>query len=197
MAAAFSFSLCAITIVASMSSTMTSVGSVPATLDAGMPPGSWAHTWRRTRARVGAILFRRPGVIDFSVRHTVGADATGPRTPAWWRSRDEVAAGHRLGQLVGQAGPAGQEPGHDAARVSHHADTVGRHGQTRRPRSTLHLRSAFQLGELGTSQSQVSPAVQALPCFYAPITPRRRERSGLAPGFGLICLRPPRCRWWV
>lgn len=35
----FSFSLCAITIVASMSSTMTSARSVPATLDAGNAAG--------------------------------------------------------------------------------------------------------------------------------------------------------------
>jgi hypothetical protein len=52
VAAAFSFSLWATTTVASTSST-TTAGSrrVPATFEAGGPPGSWDHTCRRTRAR--------------------------------------------------------------------------------------------------------------------------------------------------
>jgi hypothetical protein len=53
----------------------------------------------------------------------------------------------------------------DTARVSHHADTIGGHGQPGRPRSTLRLRNAFQLGLLGLSQEQESQAGQALPCL--------------------------------
>jgi hypothetical protein len=39
--------------------------------------------------------------------------------------------------------------------------------------------SASMLGLLEPSQVQVSPAQQALRCFYAPFTPQCRERSGL------------------
>jgi hypothetical protein len=49
-----------------------------------------------------------------------------------------------------------------------------------RPRSTLHLRSAFQPGLLGTSQVQESHAGQALPCFYTLTAAISREQSGLA-----------------
>src|SRR5680860_326180 len=56
---ACSFSECAITIVASTSSTTVSPRSVPATFEAGRP--SWlaarsAQTWRRVRARAAAIF---------------------------------------------------------------------------------------------------------------------------------------------
>lgn len=81
--------LCATTIVASTSSTTTSLRSVPATLEVGTPaslPASSAHTWRRTRALAVWILFIAAGVNSSSARHTVGADATGPSTEAWWRS---------------------------------------------------------------------------------------------------------------
>jgi hypothetical protein len=206
VAAAFSFSLWLITMVASVSSTIRSSRSVPATLLAGTPSGSWDQTWRRTRARAFWILFNRPGVTSSSARHTVGADATRPSTLDWWRSTsmsaiaspavgehhrdvgqhpaavvtgDEVAADHHLGQLGREADPVGQKAGGDAARMGHHADTIGGHGQAGRPRSTLHLRSAFRFGDLESSQTQVSLAGQALPCFHAPITPESRERSGL------------------
>jgi hypothetical protein len=86
VAAAFSFSLWLITMVASVSSTIRSSRSVPATLLAGTPSGSWDQTWRRTRARAFWILFNRPGVTSSSARHTVGADATRPSTLDWWRS---------------------------------------------------------------------------------------------------------------
>ncbi len=89
------------------------------------------------------------------------------------------------------SGPSGQptdEP--DAARVGHHADTIGGHGQATGPRSTLHLRSAFQAGDLEPSQVQVSPAGQALPCFYSPIRPRRGERSGLTESHHHTALQP-------
>jgi hypothetical protein len=82
---AFSFSLCATTIVASTSSTTVAPRSVPATLLAGNPSGSWDQTWRRTRARAAAIFFNRAGVTSSRVRHTVGAEATGPSTDDWCR----------------------------------------------------------------------------------------------------------------
>ena len=45
--------------------------------------------------------------------------------------------------------------------------TRGRNREPDRDRATLHLRSAFPLGFLRLSQSQVSLAGQALPCFQA------------------------------
>ena len=99
--------------------------------------------------------------------------------PATVVDRGERVAGHRRGETTRQAGSVGQQTKPDTPRVGHHADTVTGHGQPTGPRSTLHLRSAFQAGDLEPSQVQVSPAGQALPCFYAPITPRHRERSGL------------------
>jgi len=86
---AWSFSEWAITIVASTSSTTVSPRSVPATLLVGMEPCrsmSWVHTWRRTRARAAAIFFGRTPVTSSSARQTVGGEATGPSTPACWRS---------------------------------------------------------------------------------------------------------------
>jgi hypothetical protein len=102
--------------------------------------------------------------------------------PATVMDRRERAARHRLGQLGREPGPVGQQADRDTARVSHHADTLGGHGQPVRPRSTLHLRSAFQLGLLGLSQEQESQAGQALPCFYPSTAPPTRERSGLVRG---------------
>jgi hypothetical protein len=55
-------------------------------LDAGSPPGSRDHTWRRTRARAVAIFFSLAVLTSSRARHTVGGEATGPSTPAWWRS---------------------------------------------------------------------------------------------------------------
>lgn len=98
----------------------------------------------------------------------------------------EVAANLRLGQLAGQPGPIRQEPGSEAARMGHHAGTITGHGRACRPRSALHLPSAFLLGLLEPSQVQLPPAQQALRCFYSPITPPRRERSGL----GMLSLAP-------
>jgi Transposase len=43
----------------------------------------------------------------------------------------ERAARHRLGQLGREPGPVGQQADRDTARVSHHADTIGGHGQPR------------------------------------------------------------------
>ncbi len=65
-----------------------------------------------------------------------------------------------------------------AASVGHHADTISRHRQASRPRNALPY-GVPSGRDFAASQSQVSPAGQALPCFYTPITPRRRERSGL------------------
>ena len=146
---ASSFSLCATTIVASTSSTTTSPRSVPATFETGSPASlvaSWDQTWRRTLARAVWIFFITVGVSSSSARHTVGAEATGPSTGAWWRStsmsadrlpaigehhrdvdqdpapvmnRGERAPLERLGQLGGQSDPVGEHPGRHAARVRH------------------------------------------------------------------------------
>jgi len=97
-------------------------------------------------------------------------------------TRDESTPRHRRGQLPGQSSPVNQQTQRDAARVRHHADTIGSHRQAGRPRSTLHLRSAFRLRVLEPSQVQESQAGQALPCFYTPISPPSRERSGLVLG---------------
>src|SRR4051794_28118483 len=91
----------------------------------------------------------------------------------------EVAAGHGLRQPRGEADTVGQESKSDAACVGDHADTIGRYGQTGRPRSMLHLPSASLLGLLELSQVQVSPAQQALRCFYTLFRDAPRERSGL------------------
>ena len=76
-AAACSFSECAVTNVASTSSTTVSPRSVPATGEAGSPAGSCAHTCRRTLARAAPIRFNAAGVISSNARHTVAGDATG------------------------------------------------------------------------------------------------------------------------
>ena len=89
VAAADSFSECTVTSVASTSSTTVSPRSVPATFEAGSPPrlaASWAHTCRRTLARAFSTRRIAAGVSSSRVRHTVGADATGPSTWRWWRS---------------------------------------------------------------------------------------------------------------
>src|SRR5699024_1636375 len=83
--AAFSFSLWVTTMVASTSSTIVDPRSRPAHADAGTPPGSWDHTRRRVRARATWIFLRLPAVTSSRVRHTVGAEATEPRTSDWWR----------------------------------------------------------------------------------------------------------------
>jgi len=66
--------------VASTSSTTVSPRSVSATHDAGSPPGNTDHTCLRTRARAASILRNLAGVNSARVRHTVGAEATGPNT---------------------------------------------------------------------------------------------------------------------
>ena len=83
-AAACSFSECAVTNVASTSSTTVSPRSAPAAADAGNPSGSNSQTRRRARARALAIRFNAAGVTSSNVRHTVAGDATGPHT-GWWR----------------------------------------------------------------------------------------------------------------
>ena len=133
---------------------------------------------RRDPAQHAGLVAQHVDVSDrlttISEHHrNVGQD------PAAVMKRDKVAADHHLGQLGREAGAVSQQTGGDAARVGHHADTITGHGQAGGPRSTLHLRSAFHVGDLESSQTQVSPAGQALPCFYAPITPEPRERSGL------------------
>ncbi|MCW2628436.1 MAG: hypothetical protein JWR48_5158 [Mycobacterium sp.] len=64
--------------------------------------------------------------------------------------------------------------------VSHRAGPITGYRQASRPRSTLHLRSAFQFEDLERLQPQVSLAGQALPCIYPRSTPISRARSRLA-----------------
>jgi len=85
---AWSFSLWAITIVASTSSTTTEPRFVPATRLAGIPPtaANCAQTLRRVRARATWTFASRAAVSSSRQRHTVAGDATAPNTPCWWRS---------------------------------------------------------------------------------------------------------------
>jgi hypothetical protein len=81
VAVAWSFSLCATTMVASTSSTTTSAGkAMPAAVDAGRPPGIKLHTRARVLARAWSIRFSAAGVSSSRVRHTVGGEATAPNT---------------------------------------------------------------------------------------------------------------------
>ncbi len=102
--------------------------------------------------------------------------------PATVMDRDETTPGHRLGQLPSQARSVGQQPQRDAARVGHHADTISRDRQPRRPRRTLHLPSASCWATWDLRQVQVFPAQGALRCFT---TPTPGERSGLGGAAGL------------
>ena len=192
--------------VASTSSTTTSPRSVSATVEAGRPPGSSDQTWRRTRARALSTLPSRAAVNPARVRHTVGAEATGTQQrclvtqhvdvgdrlttigehdrhigqhPAPVMERRERPPRQRHRQLAGQADPIGQKPQASTTGMSHHAGTTARYRQPSRPQSTVHLRSAFPLEKLETSQSQESPAGQALPCIYTPTNSINDERAGL------------------
>jgi hypothetical protein len=81
---------------------------------------------------------------------------------------------HRA-QLAGQAVPVGQPTQPGTAAMGHRAGPVIGYRQARRPRSTLHLRSAFYTTDLEPSQVQVSLAGQALPCIYTPQAPTTCE----------------------
>jgi hypothetical protein len=86
VAAAFSFSECTRTIVASTSSTIMSSGrAVPATVEAGTPAGIRSHTRALVFALAFATRFNTAGVSSSKARHAVGGDATGPSTACWWR----------------------------------------------------------------------------------------------------------------
>mgnify|MGYP001273142791 CR=1 FL=1 len=98
----------------------------------------------------------------------------------------QLRANHRLRQLTSQPGSMRQQSDRNADSWGHHADTINSHGQACRPRRPLHLRSAFQFGELERSQSPVFPVANTLPCLYTPITPNRRERFGLGSGPSFI-----------
>jgi hypothetical protein len=134
---ASSFSLWAITIVASASSNATSPRSVPATFDAGSPPGNWAQTCRRTCARALDLLQpagrhlvqgkphrrRRRDRTEHTCLVSKDVDVSDRLTAIGEHYRDvsqdpaavlpghEVPPGHRLGQFGRDAGPVGQEPG--------------------------------------------------------------------------------------
>ena len=62
-------------------------------MDGGRPPGSWDQTRARTFARAVSIRFIAAGVTSSRDRHTVGADATDPRTSTWWRRDVDVSDG--------------------------------------------------------------------------------------------------------
>jgi integrase len=94
-------------------------------------------------------------------------------------ARHERAPRQGNRELTGEPGPVGQKPQASTTGMGHHARPIARYRQPRRPRSTLHLRSAFQFGDLETSQSQEFLTGQALPCIYTPTIPITRERSGL------------------
>ena len=61
-----------------------------------------------------------------------------------------------------------------------HPDTIGSNGQTSRPRSTLHLPSAFCWRTWNLRQVPVSPAQEALRSIYAQRSADSHESPGLA-----------------
>ena len=161
------------------------------------PPGSCAHTCRRTLARAFSIRRSAAGVISSRVRHTVGGDATGPSTWLWWRSTSmsaiasppaasivatststrprswtgtEPAPRQRRRQAVGQADPVGQQPHRHAPGQRHHPGPVGGDRQPRRPRRTLHLGSAFRSSMLNRREVQYLVARQALSRIPRPVS---------------------------
>ena len=71
--------------------------------------GSRPHTCRRTLARAFSTRFSAAGVASSSARHTVGADATGPSSPPWWRKHvdvgDRLTAGGQHHRHVDQTRP--------------------------------------------------------------------------------------------
>ena len=98
-------------------------------------------------------------------------------TPVMARRERPLRQRHR--QRRYQADPIGQKPQASTTGMSHHAGTTASYCQPSRPQSTVHLRSAFPLEKLETSQSQESPAGQALPCIYTPTNSINDERAGL------------------
>jgi hypothetical protein len=71
-------------------------------------------------------------------------------------TRDKSPTCQRLGHLTGQPGPIGQQAQTRTAGMSHHTGPITGYRQASRPRSTLHLRSAFRFEDLEKSQSQIS-----------------------------------------
>lgn len=105
---ACSFSLCATTIVASTSSTTTSAGRVvPATFEAGRPPGTRPHTRARVPPRRLDPL-QRLRADPSKARHTVGADATAPSTS--WLVTQGVDIGDRFPTSGDHRGHIDQDP---------------------------------------------------------------------------------------
>jgi hypothetical protein len=90
-------------------------------------------------------------------------------------ARHERAPRQGNRELTGEPGPVGQKPQASTTGMGRHARPIARYRQPRRPRSTLHLRSAFQFGDLETSKSQEFLTGQALPCIYTPTIPITRE----------------------
>ena len=139
----------------------------------GRKPAAGGELRPHVAADLGAGLLdplSAAGVSSSSVRHTVGADATGPSTWPWWRSTSMSAIAsppsasstarststrprswtgrndaprQRRRQAAGQPDPVRQQPHRHGPGVRHHPGPVGRDRQPGRPRHMLHLRSAF------------------------------------------------------
>ena len=126
--AAPSFSEAQATGVASESSTVQPSSGRLSTVIHGNPSGrsrSSPHTRRRTAARARAIRRRCSSPVSSRVRHTVGAEAVGPRT-ARWCSNNAMSPIASAPRTIAQArststrprGCSGQNPGRRIAPVS-------------------------------------------------------------------------------
>lgn len=84
-------------------------------------------------------------------------------------------------QFGGQTDLISQKTRRDGPGVRDHPDTISSNGQTSRPRSTLHLPSAFCWRTWNLRQVPVSPAQEALRSIFAQRSADPRESPGLAP----------------
>ena len=200
VAAAFSFSLCAIVMVASKSrhSSRSRSGPAPA-----------AHAAARAAARAcanrgqvvgidavqhpprGRHRGHRPEQVLPVTQHADPADrvrAIGDRDrqigehPTRRMHREPlVGADQRGGDPVDQAGVLGHLPEQTDPGVRHHALPVRADHDPPYPLATLHLQSACPVGDSDLSQARVSHTGQALSRSRATCQPDPRETPGLAP----------------
>jgi len=110
--------------------------------------------------------------------------------PATVMDRDGSALRHGPRQLGGQADAISQKTRRDDPGMSNHPDILDGERQTRRPRSTLHLPSAFYLGTWSSRQVTVSPVQEALRsiCTRRSADPRESPGLGLLAGVGIALL---------
>src|SRR5699024_7923793 len=99
--------------------------------------------------------------------------------PAAVMDRGEPSASHGLRQFGGQPHLISEKAWRDGSGVGDHSDTVSSNGQTRRPRRTLHLPSAFCVGTWNLRQVPVSPVQEALRSIFARQSSDPRESPGL------------------